>query len=204
MLKVAKQIHAGNRELQDRAQNYFVRSGLIIAVADGAGGMSGGAEAAEYTVNRVGKATETIIAGGPESIRELLISIDREMSNAGNFGQTTCVIIYISEGKISGASVGDSGALVIRGGEIDSLTAYQSRKPFIGSGSAMPVNFTRDNFEGTLVVASDGLLKYTSEERIAAAIEQDLEQSAKKLVELVRYPSGALPDDVAVVLARNE
>jgi hypothetical protein len=48
------------------------------------------------------------------------------------------------------------------------------------------------------------LLKYASAERIAAvALANDLETSARDLIELVRYPSGALPDDVSVLLARR-
>jgi PPM family protein phosphatase len=140
-----------------------------------------------------------------ESLRELLISVDRQMSMAACYGETTCVIVSISNGRITGTSVGDSGAWLILGSTVDNLTALQCRKPFIGSGSAIPICFERDQFQGTLLVASDGLIKYTSPEQIAAAaLHPNLDQAARKLIDLVRYSSGALPDDVSVVLARNE
>jgi serine/threonine protein phosphatase PrpC len=68
----------------------------------------------------------------------------------------------------------------------------------------MPVSFTRGLLEGTLLVASDGLLKNTSLEKITATIlTADFDDAASKLVELVRYQSGALPDDVSVLLVRK-
>jgi hypothetical protein len=53
MLDVAKHLEAGGTELQDRAEFFWVASALVLVVADGAGGMSGGAEAAEFVVQFV-------------------------------------------------------------------------------------------------------------------------------------------------------
>ena len=56
----------------------------------------------------------------------------------------------------------------------------------------------------TLIVASDGLLRYAKQqdiERISRG--PDLATAARSLVELVRLPSRALQDDVAVVLCRD-
>jgi serine/threonine protein phosphatase PrpC len=83
------------------------------------------------------------------------------------------------------------------------LTERQSRKPLIGSGSAWPVPFEyKRTGKDSLLLASDGLLKYTSAERILA-ICREHEPSAvpRRLIELVRYPSGALPDDVTTIFA---
>jgi hypothetical protein len=56
----------------------------------------------------------------------------------------------------------------------------------------------------TLLLASDGLLNYASAERIAAcAGGADLDAVARELVDLVRLRSGALPDDVAILLGRR-
>jgi len=42
----------------------------------------------------------------------------------------------------------------------------------------------------------------TSPDRIVAtANNHDAPEAAKRLIDLVRYPSGALPDDVTVILA---
>jgi hypothetical protein len=57
---------------------------------------------------------------------------------------------------------------------------------------------------GTLLVASDGLLRYAKLADIARlAAGADLDAAARGLVELVRLSSGALPDDVAMVLGRE-
>jgi serine/threonine protein phosphatase PrpC len=204
MLKATKMIRAGGNELQDRAEYFRYGSDLIVVVADGAGGMSGGAEAAEFVVQQVRKAIESASLK-VEELREFLISIDQQMAAAGHFGETTCVIVALSTGRITGASVGDSGAWIISRTGIEDLTAHQCRKPFVGSGRAIPVGFDRRGLDGTLLVASDGLLKYTSPERIAAtALSSDFEQAAKDLIKLVQYPSGAFPDDISVVLVRGE
>jgi serine/threonine protein phosphatase PrpC len=64
--------------------------------------------------------------------------------------------------------------------------------------------FTHTRVRGEyLLLATDGLLKYAPSERIIAACrESATETAAKNLIELVRYRSGALPDDVTVILAK--
>jgi hypothetical protein len=45
------------------------------------------------------------------------------------------------------------------------------------------------------------LLKYTSAERIIATCRgHPTGDAAQRLIELVRYPSGSLPDDVTIIL----
>ena len=97
------------------------------------------------------------------------------------------------------------GAWIARDdGTDDDLTAGQHRKRRVGSGRALPVAFSRPALDGTLVVATDGLLGYAAPTRIAAAARgPDLETAAKELLRLVRLPNGGLQDDVAVVLARR-
>jgi PPM family protein phosphatase len=204
MFATAKQIHAGGKELQDRAEIFWLGSNLVLVVADGAGGRSGAAEAAEFVAHRV---KQTLHSGNlsPKGISELLESIDQQMVAAGNVGETTCVIAVLSENGIIGASVGDSGAWCISPSGVDNLSGSQSRKPFLGRGCATPFGFVRNSLNGTLLVASDGLLKYTSAERIAAVVLADeVEKSAQNLVGLVRYSSGALPDDISILLARKK
>ena len=64
-------------------------------------------------------------------------------------GQTTGVVAFVrSDGSISGASVGDSVAwLISPAGELTDLTAYQRRKPLLGSGEALPVVFDANGKE---------------------------------------------------------
>jgi PPM family protein phosphatase len=203
MFAASKQIHPGEKELQDRAEFFWCDSNLVLVIADGAGGLSGGAEAAQFLVEGVKKRIGST-SMNTDGLNELLTALDREMVAIGAFGETTGVVVVLSDEGIIGASVGDSGAFIFSKNGTENLTAAQIRKPFLGSGRAIPISFTRNGFDGTLLVASDGLLKYTSQEKIAATIGvTDLDAAASKLVDLVRYQSGALPDDVSVLLARK-
>jgi serine/threonine protein phosphatase PrpC len=199
---VSKKIQAGGSELQDRAEFFWNGPNLVLVLADGAGGLSGGAKAAQFVVESVKKEINTKL-NSPEQLCSFLAALDRDMHGNGSFGETTGVILVLSNEKIIGASVGDSGALVISTTGVDHLTRSQIRKPLIGSGEAMPVAFERGTLDGTLLVASDGLLKYTPQEKIAATVAvSDLDGAADKLVSLVKYQSGTWPDDVSVLLAQ--
>jgi serine/threonine protein phosphatase PrpC len=171
-------------------------------LADGAGGRSGGAEAAEFVIHQT-KQTLHSADLSPNGLSEFLKSIDRQMVAEGNIGETTCVLAVLSKTSIIGASIGDSGAWCISPSGVDDLTSRQCHKPFLGTGEANLIGFARDAWNGTLLIASDGLLKYTGSERITAAAQvADMESAAHNLIGLVRYASGALPDDVSVLLAR--
>ena len=135
---------------------------------------------------------------------EMLRKMDTAIAKDPIAGETTCVLAILTQEDIFGASVGDSGGWLIpeSGAHLD-LTQAQQRKPFIGSGSAWPVPFRRSREVGSLLLATDGLLKYTSAERIIAVCrDPSADVAAAKLIELVRYPSGALPDDITVILSR--
>jgi PPM family protein phosphatase len=137
-----------------------------------------------------------------DSCSELLRRMDAAIAQDSVAGETTCACAIVTPAEIFGASVGDSGVWFIpaTGGHID-LTRGQQRKPFIGSGSAWPVPFRHPIGGGLLLLATDGLLKYTGAERIVETCRQlPTEASAQLLIELVRYPSGSLPDDITLIL----
>ena len=137
-----------------------------------------------------------------DSCVEILRKMDAIIANDQVAGETTCALAIITPEEIFGASTGDSGIWLIpeQGAHVD-LTQAQQRKPFLGSGSAWPVPFQRPRCLGRLLLATDGLLKYASVDRILATCrEPQIELAADRLVELVRYPSGALPDDVTLIL----
>lgn len=202
MFALAKQIHAGGDELQDRAEIFWSGPNLVLVVADGAGGRSGAAGAAEFTVQRVTLTIHTADLS-PAGLVGFLRLIDEQITREGNLVETTCVLVVITTAGIVGASVGDSVAWLITPAGIDDLTSHQSRRAFLGSGCASPVGFARGPLQGTLLVASDGLLKYSRAARIATAtLAGNVESAAQNLVGLVRYASGALPDDVSVLLVR--
>ena len=191
---------AGNRENQDRGAILRIAAGFVLVVTDGAGGISGATEAAMMAIQ--------LAQGGVEKLRDsatcaaLLQAMDRSIADDSKAGETTCALAVVTGDQIFGASVGDSGIWIIGPNKVTNLT--ETRKPFIGSGGAFPAPFEQRRIAGdTLLLATDGLLKYTSAERIAAICrENDPEQAAGRLIEAVRYPSGTLPDDVTVILAK--
>lgn len=192
---------AGNPQNQDRGLVIEDGLRLVLCVADGAGGLSGGAEAATLAVDLVQQNASLI--GNPDSCAEVLRKIDATIAKDSIAGETTCALAIVTSEEIFGASVGDSGVwLIPENGESHNLTQSQQRKPFIGSGSAWPIPFQHPKAKGNLLLATDGLLKFTSVERIVAACrEHPADVAAQRLIELVRYPSGALPDDVTIILS---
>jgi serine/threonine protein phosphatase PrpC len=192
---------AGNPENQDRGAVIDSGTGAVLVVADGAGGLSGGIEAAVMAVEIVRQSLNQL--AGAAACAALLRAIDQQILLNENSGETTCAVVVTTEGRIFGASVGDSGVWLIGTAAVVDLTHRQSRKPLLGSGSARPVEFTQQTRKGEiLLLATDGLLKYASAERIATVCrESDNEVCATRLIELVRYPSGTLPDDVTLIVA---
>jgi PPM family protein phosphatase len=189
---------------QDRAKVLPCPGGLVIVLADGAGGRPSGAEAADGAVNGI---TQVVGSGrfpaDPFGWVEELRRIDGVLAEDPVSGETTVVVATVTSTGVYGASVGDSGAWLIGAERWTDLTAGQVRKPFLGIGAAVPRPFAASPGQATLLIASDGLLKYTSPERICQVVRDEAFQTVPmKLLELVQYRPGTLPDDVAIVLAR--
>lgn len=195
MIQTAHLVQPANGVGQDRILVQCFGSKVVLAVADGAGGLSGGAEAADMAIATVAKRAEML--NSQTDCEQILRELDTAIYNDNIAGETTCVVAVVTLQQIVGASVGDSGAWIAGPERIDDLTENQVRKPFLGTGAAVVAGFSRAMLKGTLILASDGLLKYTSREAIAKTSRVF---SPDRLIALVRYPSGALPDDVAVVL----
>jgi serine/threonine protein phosphatase PrpC len=185
---------------QDRVAVIRTTEAVVLAVADGSGGMRGGAEAAEHAVRMISNAAQEMIALDTQSFVSLITRIDT--APAPGQGQCALVVAAIVGPRIVGASAGDCGAWLITD-SINDLTEQQVRKPLVGSGSAVPVPFEAELGLATLLLASDGLLKYARRNQIAAlARGADLNAAAQKLADLPRLRSGDLPDDLAVVVCR--
>jgi serine/threonine protein phosphatase PrpC len=191
---------------EDRLAVHHVPGGLVVVVADGAGGTAGGGPAADLVLKVV---AEAIAQPGftpftPAAWTELLIRADALVVRDRVAGEATCVVVAVrDDGRIVGASVGDSGAIVVGvDGRIDELTEGQHRKRRLGGGRAAPVLFERRSLDGVLVIATDGLFNYARPEVIAQAVatHQDLDTTAQALVQVVRLPSGSFMDDVAVAV----
>ena len=165
------------------------------------GGVRGGALASEALVETAravaGNATLDVhdVALWSVLVKEVDATLTAKMA-----GETTGVVVIIGSKGLMGVSAGDSEAWIVTATSIDDLTANQ-KKARLGSGRAVPVSFHRPGLDGVLVVATDGLFKYTSAERIAAALRGgDVARAAERLVGLVRLPSGGLQDDLGIVV----
>lgn len=178
---------------EDRIRVVECSGHKVIVVADGAGGVVGGADAAEFVCGSA--------IGNAESWPAWLAQVDTVLTAKGTGLAAAVVLSITDDGAIRGASVGDCEAWVFGQGKVVDLTAGQSRKPLLGDGGARPVGFTaRLEAGAALIVASDGLWKYVGHARIVeAAALRPLGSAAEALVNGARLRSGSLQDDIAFV-----
>jgi PPM family protein phosphatase len=198
MLTVAQRVENGGKG-EDRllVERYGART--LAMVADGAGGMGGGAAAATMACSIAAKQLRTGGAGTPEDWARCLYEADQAVVRTG--GQCTAVVVEISEGRVVGASVGDSGAWLLTGKAIIDLTENQHRKPLLGSDESLPMGFGPIELSGRLLIATDGLFKFATGSDIAQrATALSVNDAVDKLIAGVRLKSGALQDDVAIIL----
>ena len=185
---------------EDRGSIRFVGPQVLIAVADGVGGMAGGAAAAELAVL-------TVMARGPfldpAALVTLLMEADRRIYDEPGAGETTIVVAVASPQGIVGASVGDSAAWLVTADGCVDLTRNQQVAPALGSAAAAPVPFVHRRPGGTLVIGTDGLFNFVHADRICATARgPDLDGSARSLVDLARLRTGDFQDDITVALCR--
>lgn len=169
------------------------RGGRILAiVCDGAGNGGHGGLAADLAITELRRMWH---AGFVDWVRALL-SVDQLLVREAQGGESTCVAAEIYEdGQIRGASVGDSGAwLLLRKSPLRDLTAGQDAAR-LGSGRAHPKMF-KTQLMGRLLIASDGLLRYSKTADIYALSCRGLEA----LIDGVRLKNGTLQDDVSALL----
>jgi serine/threonine protein phosphatase PrpC len=184
---------------QDFAEVMELADGLLLVVADGAGGIAGGWEAGHAAVERMQLESRRRAILTSRDLMGILADLDQTLCGVG---QTTAVVALVKPTGISGASVGDSAAWFIGPDEVVDLTGNQERFR-LGSGVARPTSFNLRPQPGTLLMASDGLFNYAPSDWICeAARGANMDQAADALVSLVRLKSGALQDDVGIVLAR--
>ena len=184
---------------EDRVEVIPLKGRTVVVVADGAGGVAGGAAAAESICKAVVDQCHRDIV---VDWTRCLANVDHQMS----VGLAAAVVVEVrDDGSVVGASVGDCEAWTFEGGIAHNLTADQLRKPLLGEGKALPVGFETHVKECSLLVATDGLWKYLDRALIAkAAALRPLEEASKVLIEGVRMKSGALQDDVAIALIESK
>ena len=156
---------------EDRVAVFEVPTGVVVAVADGMGGRAGGGEAASAFIASVAEAVAAVgDVVDADAWDALLVRADRSIRDDRLAGETTAVLVGIGNSRIGGASVGDSGAWLITADRMFDLTAAQQRKPGLGTGMASPTPFRARAVPGTLLVATDGLFKYTGPDSICAVV----------------------------------
>lgn len=205
VFETAQCVRAARRTAADHVARIPVGTGMVLVVADGAGNSSAGTAAAAAVSAHVSSALRTerfpLLDAG--SWVRLLRTCDADVLSAGHGGETTAVALYVGDGCVVGASVGDSEAWLAASGEVRVLTGGQFRKPLVGTGGVHPVAFSCAASKGVLLLASDGLFKYAPADAVEALLAgDDLESVATALAELPRLRSGTLPDDVGLVVCR--
>ncbi len=195
-MKTAIATAAARTTNDDRAVVLTVGDRTVIALADGAGGVGNGARAAQAWIDAVG--ANPTSAAWAAALEEL----DSDVAKRGP-GQTTAIAIEVRADSLAGVCVGDSAVWLVTDREVIDLAEHVPPKPLVGDG-CMAYEIASSFDRGTLLVASDGLVKYASRDRIASiARGEDLDAATHALIELVRLPSGKLQDDTTVVLVRR-
>lgn len=198
-LFTAALVAADRARPEDAALVFWSGPMLVFVVADGAGGRSGGARAADLVAARV--VTEVAAnPGTPPDWVSLLRRIDEEVLTDEAAGESTAVIGAVVGDQVTGASVGDSEAWLIGDSELTVLTAMQDRLR-LGTGCAAPTEFAASLGSALLLAASDGLFNPASAESICATARAN--ESAEAFVDLARGQSGRLYDDVGLVVIRR-
>jgi serine/threonine protein phosphatase PrpC len=200
-----RKLASGRQHSEDRAEVFTRGDDLVVVVADGAGGIRGGALASAAVVETVRSVADnpTLDVHDANLWTVLLGEADGTLS-ARMAGETTAVIVVVGPTGVTGVSVGDSEAWVVTARSNDDLTRSQERAR-LGSGRAVPVAFERLRLDGALLVATDGLFKYASPGRIASTVRAgEVSRAAERLAALVQLPSGGFQDDVAVVVVGSD
>ena len=184
----------------DRIAVFHRERDVVVALADGAGGMAAASRAADTAILEVRRQLE---ANGGLLPQALVRAADRAVHALAVGGQTTLVVAMVAASGLLGASVGDSEAWLVTENGVARLTERQQRRPLLGVGDAAAVPFSAAPFDGTLLVASDGLFKYARMADIVEVVRSPIhEEVPGRVVDLVRLRSGALQDDVAVAVCR--
>jgi len=186
---------ASNREAsEDRAEVIERGEELLIVVADGAGGLRGGATASDAIVTAVRTCGSTDVRALSEVFRTTDAALATRMA-----GETTAVALTVTPDGITGVSSGDSEAWLVSAVGYDILTSGQTRRR-LGSGKASPQPFHRAFHDGVLLVATDGLFKHADHDAIADCRRSaTVDEIVERLVALPKLRSGSHPDDVVVV-----
>lgn len=203
--------HAENEDVIKVCRHPQQANVWLCALADGQGGRSGGARAADLACRTVIQAAVEypygVLTKGDTWI-DILRLADLAVANDADAGLTTLVGFCLTKGILVGASNGDSAVLVLdTGQDCREITRGQHKNPPIGFGDAAVVPFTtRLAKPWTVVTMSDGVWKYVGWDRIrehAARLRgQALIESLQQAGRLTR--TCAFQDDFTLGVFNNE
>jgi hypothetical protein len=196
--------HANN---EDAFEVRPVADGFLCAVADGQGGRAGGAAAAQLACKMsLGEASNYPLAEllQPATWPAIMRVADAAVCGDPAAGFTTLAAFFVGAGRVSGASSGDSAAVLINANKASEvLTARQHKNPPVGSGVADFVAFDASLVTPWTVLAmTDGVWKYAGLSRL---IQIASEKSASEAIAAIREHaslnrSGRLQDDFTLVV----
>lgn len=192
---------ASDRAIPEDAVRVLQTDELVaFVVADGAGGLGGGARAARLVVEAFEKTISRGSSNGatPEMWCEFLLRLDAEVLRDSDAGESTAVVAVVRDNEVVGASVGDSEAWVVGSDDTWEIITSAQHKSRLGSGRASPVGFRTTVRNGILLAATDGLFHAARADAIRAALLGA--PTPEKLVASARSRSGKLYDDVGVVV----
>lgn len=174
----------------------------VLLLADGAGGMSGAKEAAEWIIQAFTQVVEK--HEGPLHLDDLEIlvrELDTKLLCERNTGNTTFVAVVIRPNQIYGVSVGDSRCWHYTEHYQLELTAQQYRVPFLGTGQAVPVAFGPFASEGLLLVSSDGLFDELRQPAIDEIVlsSTNVDDIPKRLFARLTPNEKTLSDDISII-----
>jgi hypothetical protein len=182
----------------------------LCALADGQGGRSGGARAAQLACWTV---IDQALRQAPHQLADgltwsaILRQVDEVVRQDSQAGFTTLIGLAIVGNELAGASQGDSAAFVLAQGEpVRELTRAQHKNPPIGLGGVLPIPFGARLVSPWRVAAmSDGVWKYSGWQPLLEAIARlSGEELLHRLQERVRLRgSGEFPDDFTIVVLED-
>ena len=189
------------------------RGVMLLAVADGVGGVAGGEQASAAAIATLSRrfyealATQDLRASLAAAIREANDAVVRNAADRGESSATTLVAAAIRGREATIANVGDSRAYLIRGSTARQITTdHSGARPneitrFVGDERGIqPDVFVESLRAGDrLVLCSDGLTRHVQDGEIAEkAARSEPSQAAGVLVDLANERGGE--DNVTVVI----
>jgi len=189
------------------------RGVMLLAVADGVGGVAGGEQASAAAIATLSRrfyealATQDLRASLAAAIREANDAVVRNAADRGESSATTLVAAAIRRREATIANVGDSRAYLVRGSTARQITTdHSGARPneitrFVGDERGIqPDVFVESLRAGDrLVLCSDGLTRHVQDGEIAEkAGRSEPSQAAGVLVDLANERGGE--DNVTVVI----